>query len=101
MPRSAELPGPPIYLFKNNTDSAGNSYGCHGNYLMARATPFVDIMRRDHETAFGLVTAIVYPKDAAQIRSSRAPSCLTSMNAQVRGAERAERASRRHAAGGP
>ncbi len=22
-----------IYLFKNNTDSAGNSYGCHENYL--------------------------------------------------------------------
>jgi hypothetical protein len=21
-----------IYLFKNNTDSAGNSYGCHENY---------------------------------------------------------------------
>jgi proteasome accessory factor A len=25
-----------IYLFKNNTDSAGNSYGCHENYLMTR-----------------------------------------------------------------
>ena len=23
-----------IYLFKNNTDSAGNSYGCHENYLV-------------------------------------------------------------------
>ena len=22
-----------VYLFKNNTDSAGNSYGCHENYL--------------------------------------------------------------------
>ena len=26
-----------IYLFKNNTDSAGNSYGCHENYLTGRA----------------------------------------------------------------
>jgi proteasome accessory factor A len=26
-----------IYLFKNNTDSAGNSYGCHENYLTRRA----------------------------------------------------------------
>ena len=26
-----------IYLFKNNTDSAGNSYGCHENYLTSRA----------------------------------------------------------------
>lgn len=25
-----------IYLFKNNTDSAGNSYGCHENFLISR-----------------------------------------------------------------
>ncbi|MFA5564550.1 MAG: Pup--protein ligase [Acidimicrobiia bacterium] len=25
-----------LYLFKNNTDSAGNSYGCHENYLTTR-----------------------------------------------------------------
>ncbi|HBX76577.1 MAG TPA: Pup--protein ligase [Acidimicrobiaceae bacterium] len=25
-----------IYLFRNNTDSAGNSYGCHENYLATR-----------------------------------------------------------------
>jgi proteasome accessory factor A len=25
-----------IYLFKNNTDSAGNSYGCHENYCVPR-----------------------------------------------------------------
>ena len=24
------------YLFKNNTDSTGNSYGCHENYCIAR-----------------------------------------------------------------
>ncbi len=29
-----------IYLFKNNTDSAGNSYGCHENYLVARMGEF-------------------------------------------------------------
>src|SRR6187399_3757622 len=29
-----------IYLFKNNTDSAGNSYGCHENYLVGRAGEF-------------------------------------------------------------
>jgi len=23
-----------VFLFKNNTDSAGNSYGCHENYLV-------------------------------------------------------------------
>jgi proteasome accessory factor A len=29
-----------IYLFKNNTDSAGNSYGCHENYLVSRMGEF-------------------------------------------------------------
>ncbi len=32
--------GGDIYLFKNNTDSAGNSYGCHENFLIARAGEF-------------------------------------------------------------
>ncbi len=26
-----------VHLFKNNTDSAGNSYGCHENYLTSRS----------------------------------------------------------------
>ena len=29
-----------IFLFKNNTDSAGNSYGCHENYLVGRQGEF-------------------------------------------------------------
>jgi proteasome accessory factor A len=29
-----------VYLFKNNTDSAGNSYGCHENYLVERDGDF-------------------------------------------------------------
>ncbi len=29
-----------IYLFKNNTDSAGNSYGCHENYCTTRRDEF-------------------------------------------------------------
>ncbi|GAA5103474.1 Pup--protein ligase [Haloechinothrix salitolerans] len=32
--------GGDIYLFKNNTDSAGNSYGCHENYLVGRSGEF-------------------------------------------------------------
>ena len=32
--------GGDIFLFKNNTDSAGNSYGCHENYLVTRAGEF-------------------------------------------------------------
>jgi len=29
-----------IYLYRNNTDSAGNSYGCHENYLIGRQADF-------------------------------------------------------------
>ncbi|GAB3671928.1 hypothetical protein GCM10027591_17000 [Zhihengliuella somnathii] len=29
-----------VYLFKNNTDSAGNSYGCHENFLIPRRVEF-------------------------------------------------------------
>jgi len=29
-----------VHLFKNNTDSAGNSYGCHENYLVRRQGDF-------------------------------------------------------------
>ncbi len=31
-----------VYLFKNNTDSAGNSYGCHENYLISRRDDLTD-----------------------------------------------------------
>ncbi len=29
-----------IYIFKNNTDSVGNTYGCHENYLVDRSVNF-------------------------------------------------------------
>lgn len=32
-----------VYLFKNNTDSAGNSYGCHENYLLDRTSDFAQL----------------------------------------------------------
>lgn len=31
--------GGQVYLLKNNTDSLGNSYGCHENYLIGRDVP--------------------------------------------------------------
>jgi proteasome accessory factor A len=33
-----------IQAFKNNTDSAGNSYGCHENYLVSRDTSFAELV---------------------------------------------------------
>ncbi len=32
--------GSEIVTYKNNSDGKGNSYGCHENYLVDRATPF-------------------------------------------------------------
>ncbi len=37
--------GPRLAVYKNNTDGKGNSYGCHENYLVDRATPFPRIVR--------------------------------------------------------
>ena len=34
-----------IFLYKNNTDGKGNSYGYHENYLMLRATQFEKIVQ--------------------------------------------------------
>lgn len=34
-----------VFLFKNNTDSAGNSYGCHENYLVGRTGDFTEMAR--------------------------------------------------------
>src|ERR1700748_1905950 len=56
--KAATVPGTsPIQLYKNNTDNKGASYGCHENYLMARATPFADIVR--HLTPFFVSRQVV------------------------------------------
>jgi Pup amidohydrolase len=44
------LPQGEIVVYKNNSDGKGNSYGCHENYLMDRATPFGRIVA--HITPF-------------------------------------------------
>ena len=41
--------GQELVVYKNNSDGKGNSYGCHENYLMDRATPFARIV--SHATA--------------------------------------------------
>jgi proteasome accessory factor PafA2 len=37
--------GEKVFIYKNNSDSKGNSYGCHENYLVSRATPFPSLVR--------------------------------------------------------
>ena len=55
---AAQLPGgQPLVLYKNNTDNKGASYGTHENYLMARQTPFPDIVR--HLTPFFVSRQVV------------------------------------------
>ncbi|CAN5546656.1 depupylase/deamidase Dop [soil metagenome] len=49
--------GQEIVVYKNNSDGKGNSYGCHENYLMDRATPFPSIIT--HATTH-LVTRQIY-----------------------------------------
>ena len=34
-----------VYLLKNNTDSQGNSYGCHENYLLSRRDDFSHVVQ--------------------------------------------------------
>ncbi len=71
------LPGQ-IHLFKNNTDSAGNSYGCHENYLMRRQGDFGKVsdvlvpflITRQIMTGAGKV--LVTPRGAVYCLSQRA-----------------------------
>ncbi|MBI5156407.1 MAG: proteasome accessory factor PafA2 [Acidimicrobiia bacterium] len=39
-----------LFVYKNNSDGKGNSYGSHENYLVPRAVPFGDLVR--HLTGF-------------------------------------------------
>ncbi len=49
--------GQEIVVYKNNSDGKGNSYGCHENYLLDRATPFGRIVA--HATSH-LVTRQIF-----------------------------------------
>ena len=37
--------GEQIFIYKNNSDGKGNSYGCHENYLVDRAVPFPHLVK--------------------------------------------------------
>ncbi len=56
--RALLVPGAaPIQLYKHNTDNKGVSFGTHENYLMARQTPFGEIVR--HLTPFFVSRQVV------------------------------------------
>ena len=50
-------PGEELVVYKDNSDGKGNSYGCHENYLMDRATPVGQIVL--HATAH-FITRQIY-----------------------------------------
>lgn len=59
-----------IYLFKNNTDSAGNSYGCHENYLTSRSD---DTERYPEVLIPFLVTRQIYTGAGKVLQTARGP----------------------------
>ncbi len=67
-----------IYLFKNNTDSAGNSYGCHENFLVERRGDFAQLAERfipfliSRQLIAGAGKVLQTPKGAVYCLSQRA-----------------------------
>ena len=59
-----------IFLYKNNTDSAGNSYGCHENYLVGRRGDFQKML--DILIPF-LVTRQIFSGAGKLLQTARGP----------------------------
>ncbi len=68
-----------IYLFKNNTDSAGNSYGCHENYLTTRADDFA---RYTEVLIPFLVSRQIYAGAGKVLQTARGPIFSISQRAE-------------------
>ena len=68
-----------VYLFKNNTDSAGNSYGCHENYLVERDGDFAKFT--DVLIPF-LVTRQVYAGAGKVLQTARGAMYCVSQRAE-------------------
>lgn len=68
-----------IHLFKNNTDSAGNSYGCHENYLTTR----VDDLSYYNEVLIPfLVTRQIYAGAGKVLQTARGSTFVLSQRAE-------------------
>ena len=68
-----------IHLFKNNTDSAGNSYGFHENYLTSRT----DDMAHYNEVLIPfLVSRQIYAGAGKVLQSARGPQFAVSQRAE-------------------
>ena len=65
-------PGQVLLIYKNNSDRKGNSYGNHENYLIARCTPFKEIV--EHMTPF-LTTRQIFCGSGKVGSENRASAC--------------------------
>jgi len=68
-----------IHLFKNNTDSAGNSYGCHENYLTTRND---DLSHYSEILIPFLVSRQIYAGAGKLLQTSRGPKYVISQRAE-------------------
>ncbi len=68
-----------IFLFKNNTDSAGNSYGCHENYLTDREDDFV---RHTQVLIPFLISRQVYSGAGKILQTAKGPVFCLSQRAE-------------------
>ncbi|MGA0064452.1 MAG: Pup--protein ligase [Ilumatobacteraceae bacterium] len=68
-----------IYLFKNNTDSAGNSYGCHENYLTTRTD---DTSHYGRSLIPFLVTRQIFTGAGHVLQTARGPIYTLSQRAE-------------------
>ena len=68
-----------IFLFKNNTDSAGNSYGCHENYLTTRTDEF---SRYAEVLIPFLVSRQIYAGAGKVLQTARGPIYCISQRAE-------------------
>jgi proteasome accessory factor A len=68
-----------IHIFKNNTDSMGNTYGCHENYLMKRD---VDFWKVTEQLIPFFVTRQIYTGAGKVLRLSGKPHYFISQRAQ-------------------
>jgi proteasome accessory factor A len=68
-----------IYLFKNNTDSAGNSYGCHENYLTSRND---DLSHYTNSLIPFLVTRQIYAGAGKVLQTARGAMYCISQRAE-------------------
>lgn len=68
-----------VYLFRNNTDSAGNSYGCHENYLTTRTD---ELIRYSEVLIPFLVSRQIYAGAGKVLHTARGAQYAVSQRAE-------------------